>query len=237
MHRRTTRALAVPAAAALLALAACSSDDSSTEATGSSSAPGGTTATDDAMTDDTAMDGSMDGDCPSETDLAVEGSELEPGDDLEWVWAVSDDGPDVLNGDDQNMELGFATYELPEDPQFGIEIPVGVPDVPEGETFFNISLFSPDGPLEPGQVFIDQLVYDEDPAAYDGEINFFSFYVGADRDVLFADFEVTITDITIEHVCGTIEPVEGGSGATIEGEFVVDRIEYLDGDIPEGAEE
>ena len=145
--RRTTIGALTLATLPLLALTACSDDDTSDESTGATTA--GTAMTDDttmsdgtAMTDDTAM---SDGACPDETVLTIANTDTDADGELEASWALADDGPGYSNGDDTNMELAFSDFDFPEDEQFGIQIPVGVPsDLPEGDTFVNISMFNPD---------------------------------------------------------------------------------------------
>lgn len=239
--RRTTIGALTLATLPLLALTACSDDDTSDESTGATTA--GTAMTDDttmsdgtAMTDDTAM---SDGACPDETVLTIANTDTDADGELEASWALADDGPGYSNGDDTNMELAFSDFDFPEDEQFGIQIPVGVPsDLPEGDTFVNISMFNPDETIAADQTYIDQLVFDEDPTVADGKVNFFAAYLGSERLGTFGDVQVTITELTDERVCGTIETLGSEtqlqSLATVEGDFIVDRIEYLDGDTPTG---
>jgi hypothetical protein len=156
------------------------------------------------------------GDCPSETVL-----EINPG-----ATAGLTDGPvaDVeVFADwsmDQTADLVFSSYPFPEDPQFGLSAPVGVPEVPEGEYLFSVSLFAGvDKTLEPG-VFVD------DDAA-EPRIMFIDLYLGSERILPLGDHQVTITGITETEVCGTIE----GSGDTalqsfpfVTGEFVAPKV-------------
>lgn len=238
MRRTTVTALAV---VALLSVAGCSSDDTegsappSTEGGGTGSP--GTAAEASPGGEDTTSTSTGSADCPDESTMAFVNTETSDG-DVDVTWALTDDGPGVLNGDDQGLSVGLSSFEFPEDPQFGIEIPIDNADLPEGDVYLSVQIQNPDETLAAGQRFIDQTIYDagEDPTA-DGKVLFVAAWDGTERIGPLADVEVTITEITTEHICGTISTPETETDlqslAGVDATFVADRIEYLDGDIPE----
>jgi hypothetical protein len=213
--------IAIALSVAALAVVGCSGDDSTDTATGGTTADGASTATTEPM-----------GPCPSETSLTVTGNADYAG-PFDVEWGLADDGPGFLNGDDNSMDLAFASFDIPESDQFGIEIPTAGPDdPPEDGLYMSVSLQKIDGVIGADQTFIDQLLYDEAPETADGEINFIVVQQGTER-LLLDDIEVTLTELSEQTVCGTItssdtSDIQDLSG--VEGEFVVDRIEYLDGE-------
>lgn len=242
MRRTTLAALAI---VPLLAAAGCGGDDADDETSADapagagttvapSDAPDGTTPTDEGDDDEDAA-------CPEETTMSLSGTDVADG-DVDVTWALADGGPDVLNGDDQGLIVGLSSFEFPEDPQFGIEVPIDNTGLPEGDVFLSVQVYNPSATLAAGQRFIDQTAFDagEDPTA-DGKILFVSAWAGSERLGPLGDVEVTITDITLEQICGTVTTTgtetDLQSLAGVEATFVADRIEYLDGDIPEGAGE
>lgn len=127
---------------------------------------------------------------------------------IDIAWTLSEGGPHPTNtvDDDQNANLAFASYDIPADEQFGPSIPVGPPGAPEGELFVQISLFNPDGAIEVGQTFVDQIDFDDDPTLADGKINFYAAYLGDDR-LLPGDVTVEITEMTDEEICVSLTSV------------------------------
>lgn len=145
---------------------------------------------------------------------------------------LADKGPHPANTVDYDtaLDLAISGFEIEEDPQFGLTIPVGTPDVPDATFFATVSLFNPAGPIAAGQTYIDQLEYDDDPSAADGEINFYAAYWGSER-LLPGNLTLTITEITDEQVCGTVESATDTDLQTfvgIEGTFAADRIQALE---------
>ena len=97
---------------------------------------------------------------PCTNDLQVVNGEAEtattvPDGPFEAVTMWSEGGPHPDNDidEDQNLDLGFFTYEEPPDQQFGVSIPID-PDTPDGEHFLSFSLYNASGPIEAGQSFI-----------------------------------------------------------------------------------
>ena len=149
--------------------------------------------------------------------------------EAETMWTEGGPHPDNDIDEDQNMDLGFFTYVQDPDPQFGVSIPID-PDTPDGEHFLNFSIYNPDGPIEAGQTFIDQIDYDDDPTLADGEINFTFWEYGSDR-LLPGDITITITEVNDEQVCGELATVTQTDLQTfigIEGTFAADRSQFLE---------
>lgn len=127
---------------------------------------------------------------------------------IDIAWTLSEGGPHPANSVDydRNADLGFASYDIPADDQFGPRIPVGPPDAPEGELFVQISISNPDGPLEVGQTFVDQTDFDDDPSLADGKISFYAAYLGDER-LLPGDVRVEITEMTDDEICVSLASV------------------------------
>ena len=151
---------------------------------------------------------------------------------IDIAWTLSEGGPHPANtvDDDSNANLGFASYDIPTDDQFGDRIPVGPPDAPEGELFVHISIFNPDGPLEAGQTFVDQTDFDDDPTLADGKINFYAAYLGDDR-LLPGDVTVEITELTDDEICVSLTSVTETDLQTFvgfDGGVVFEREQSID---------
>lgn len=239
MIRRTRpMAAGLVSVALVLGLSACGGDggeDASTTsaaettAPASTSADGGTSTT--AAGDDTTTTVGADqsGDCVN--DLALKGSTasdgpIEPG----TFWADAGPHPDNTVDYDRTLELALANYEIPVDEQFGRGVPVGVPTVPDGGVILTayLSLSADQDPVSAGQQFTS--VTDAARIDSDGTLNSLVVYAGTER-VLMGDTTITITRITDDQVCGTIEGVaetEMQSFAVVEGTFVADRIQALE---------
>ena len=228
----TTKSLSLAAALALaLGAAACSSSDESTTSTGSggTSAPSGTAGGSSGTTESAA------GDCENAIEIVNADAEEVDGltdGEVDIVTAWSDEGPhpdNSVESDDHNMEFALASFEIEKDPQFGYSIPVGVPEVPDDEFYLSISIYSEDVIAE-GMTFVEETTTGTTLSAPDGEINFISVYWGPDR-LLPGDVELTITEMTDDYVCGTLESTTDTSLQTfvgVEGTFKVDRIQALE---------
>ena len=118
----------------------------------------------------------------------------------------------------------------PIDDQFGPKIPVGPPGAPEGELFVQLSIVNPDGPLEVGQTFVDQIDYDDDPTLADGKINFYAAYLGDDR-LLPGDVTVEITELTDNEICVSLTSITETDLQTFvgfDGGVVFEREQSID---------
>lgn len=162
--------------------------------------------------DETSTPADDDTDCSNSVEIVNAEAEqdvtdLEDG-PVDIAWTLSEGGPHPSNtvDDDQNANLAFASYDIPADEQFGDRIPVGPPGAPEGGLFVQISLFNPDGAIEVGQTFVDQIDFDDDPTLADGKINFYAAYFGDDR-LLPGDVTVEITEMTDEEICVSLTSV------------------------------
>lgn len=209
----------IPAAlvTAGLLLAACGGDDDESAADTTAASETTAVGTDTTVTEEpaeTTTTAAEDG-CPAETVLEINNG----------ATAGLTDGPvaDIevfADWSDPTVDLVFSSYPFPEDPQFGLSAPVGVPDVPEGAYLFELSLFAGvDKTLEPS-VFVD------DDAA-EPRIQFIDLSFGSERILPLGDHQVTITEITETEVCGTID----GSGDTalqsfpfVTGAFVAPKV-------------
>lgn len=214
--------------------AACSSDDSSTDEETTTTAAG----TDEAGTDEAGDGGSEEAAEPAEADTCV--NELvftgevdgAPSGPFETEMVLADEGPHPDNTVDYDgsLQVAISGVEIEEDPQFGLSIPVGTPDLPEGAQWVNFSLALPEGQvISAGQTFIDQLEFTEG-GEHDGEINFIAAYDGTERLTLGTPV-VTITEITDEQVCGQIAmttETDLQSFVGVEGTFAADRIQALE---------
>ena len=148
------------------------------------------------------------------------------------AWTLSEGGPHPANtvDDDSDANLGFASYDIPADDQFGPKIPVGPPGAPEGELFVQLSIVNPDGPLEVGQTFVDQIDYDDDPTLADGKINFYAAYLGDDR-LLPGDVTVEITELTDNEICVSLTSITETDLQTFvgfDGGVVFEREQSID---------
>lgn len=205
----------------LLALAftlgavACS-DDSDDTASDDTTADAGS---DDTASDDTSADTepadttttTEAGPCPSETTLEILNSE-----GLDGEMDIVTEFADVTLG--ESADLVFATYEIEEDPQFGLSAPVGDPGAPDGGLIFQVSL---DGD---GEIVAGEYPDDDDAAA---RISFISMYNGSERINPLGDHTLTITEITEEQICGEITGVgetDLQSFPYLEGTFVVPAV-------------
>jgi hypothetical protein len=143
------------------------------------------------------------------------------------MWADQGPHPDNTVDYDGSLELAFFTTEQEPDPQFGISIPID-PDTPDGEHFVSIRL-STDGVIGADQVYVDRSVIDDRDDA-DGTIIFSYWEYGSIR-LLPGNFEMTITELTDEVVCGeiaTTTQTELQQFIGLEGTFVADRSQYLE---------
>ena len=197
-------------------------DDSSTTAASGTDEPG-----DDGDTTTTADDASD----PCVNDLTLSGSEsadgpIEPG----TFWADAGPHPDNTVDYDRTLELALAGFEIPVDEQFGRGVPVGVPEVPEGGIILTayLSRSADQEPIAEGQQFTSET--DAARVDTDGTINNLGVWAGSER-LLIGDTTITITALTDDEVCGTIEGVaetDLQTFAVVEGSFVADRIQALE---------
>lgn len=242
-------------AALSLLVAACGGDDDDPVASDDTSIDD--TAIDDTAIDDDSTDGTVD---PAESGIVdddaddtstPDGNDTECSNSVEVVnaeaeedvtgladgpidiaWTLSEGGPHPSNSvdDDQNANLAFASYDIPADEQFGDRIPVGPPDAPEGELFVQISLFNPDGPIEVGQTFVDQIDFDDDPTLADGKINFYAAFLGDDR-LLPGDVTVEITEMSDDEICVSLTSITQTDLQTFvgfDGGVVFEREQSID---------
>ena len=215
---------------------ATSSDDSSSE---EASANDGDGDIDDAVGDDEPeVDAADDEPDLCVNDLAIVNADAETAATLSdgpleavTMWSEGGPHPDNDIDEDQNVDFGFFSYVQEPDPQFGVSIPIAS-EAPEGEHFLNFSLYNPDGPIAPGQRFVDQITFDDDPAA-DGEINFTAWYVGSTR-LLISQPEITITEVNDEQICGEITSrtdTDLQQFIGVEGTFALDRSQHLEAEL------
>lgn len=237
MYAGLARRLTIAALTGALALGAvaCGGDDgddsaaTTTTADGPSTSAGsggGETGGGDATT--TTADDAAD---PCVNDLRLSGSEIadgpiEPG----TFWADAGPHPDNTVDYDRTLELALAGFELPVDEQFGRGVPVGVPEVPEGGVILTayLSRGVDQDPIAEGQQFTSET--DAARVDTDGTINNIGVWAGSER-LLIGDTTITITALTDDEVCGTIEGVaetDLQTFAVVEGTFVADRIQALD---------
>lgn len=157
---------------------------------------------------------------------------------IEPVSVLADQGPHPANTVDYDSSLSIAISEteIVADEQFGLGIPIGAPDnLAEDALYLSLSFFNEKGAVEVGQVYVDQLDYDA--ATDDGKINSTLLNFGSKR-LLPGSFEVTLTEITDERVCGEITTVTRTDLQTfvgVEGTFVADRIQALEAESESGA--
>lgn len=218
-----------------LITAGCGSDDADT-----GSGASGTAGTSEATTTSEA------GPCPTETMLELVNGEAAVGFSGEPLGLAS--GPiDVATefadaSGEGGADLVFATYEIPEDPQFGLSAPVGDPGAPAGSLYFNISITTGgDGALgvgdyralEPGEGAIGSPgdITDPDASIPDvpPSVNFEILYEGPER-ISIGDHSVTLTEVTDTRLCGEITgdtrqtDLQAQGFPVIDGPFIIDRI-------------
>lgn len=237
MHAGPVRRLAIAALTGALALTAvgCGGDDGGESAATTTTAgdPSTTAAsgTDEPGDDDASTTTADDASDPCVNDLRLSGSEtadgpIEPG----TFWADAGPHPDNTVDYDRTLELALAGFEIPVDEQFGRGVPVGVPEVPEGGVILTayLSRSADQEPIAEGQQFTSES--DAARVDTDGTINNLGVWAGSER-LLMGDTTITITALTDDEVCGTIEGVaetDLQSFAVVEGTFVADRIQALD---------
>ncbi len=154
-----------------------------------------------------------DGPCPAATSLTIANLNGSPHlDGVEATFEPTSGFADVTL--DKTADFVFTTYEFPEDPQFGMAAPTGNPDVPDGELIFQISIEAAGDALAAGE-------FTEDGAA-GGRVSTNSMYRGSSRIIPMVDHSLELTEITAEHLCGTITAAEG-SFPGVSGRFKVDR--------------
>ena len=226
----TTKSLSVAAALALaLGTAACSkTEESSGGSTGGTSAPSGTAGG--------SSSGTMEKAGGCENDLEIVNAQAEDVDgltdgpiDVVTAWADEGPHPDNTVDYDHNLEFAIATFQIEKDPQFGYGIPVGVPEVPEGEFYLSVSVYS-DEVIGDGMTFTEETTTGTTVSPSDGEINFYSAYYGSER-LLPGDPVVEITELTDDYVCGSITSTTDTSLQTfmgVEGTFKLDRIQAME---------
>lgn len=226
-------------AAAVVAVAGCSSDDGRTStadvtttaaASGSASTPAGSTPGSGSTPANTGS--AVGAEC--ENDLRIVNAEAEPeaglsDGEIDVVTAWADGGPhpdNTVTVDDTNLELMIADYEYPKDPQFGYSIPVGIPDVPDGNLVLVFDVSTDSDLIEDGQEFVESTSTE----SADGTITNYGYFAGSER-LLASGTVLTITSITDEVVCGTLASETSTSTQQfvgIEGTFRADRIQALE---------
>lgn len=216
-------------AVAMLALGACSSSNETS--TSSSTTAGGSGTSAPATTPGTTAKAGCTNALEIVNSKAAEDVELEDREiDVETAWADEGPHPDNTVDYDKSLEGAIAEFEIPYDDQFGYSIPVGTPDAPDGKLYVSFSLQLKEGDkIAAGQTFVDSTSKETG----DGEINFYAAYLGEDR-LLPGEPTITITEITDEQVCGTIESVTKTDLQTfvgIEGTFALDRIQALEAEM------
>lgn len=168
--------------------------------------PGGSTGLPDGAPDTSATAGP----CPEGTTLTLVDS-----DGTTRRVDVVTEFADVTLGD--TADLVFASYEIPEDPQFGVSAPVGDPQAPVGGTIVQFTLFGGDNDAFPTGTYV------EDDAATP-RIMFAAAYDGPTRINPLGDHTIEITEVTTDHLCGTITGI-GDTGLQtlpyVEGDFLI----------------
>jgi hypothetical protein len=218
---------------ALLAAGACS-DDSTTSTTTAAGGGGGASTTAAPSESTTSTTAEPDG-CA--TDISVVNADaagLEGLVDrqLEVVSLLADQGPHPANtvDYDSSLSLAISEVEILADEQFGLGIPIDVPEnIGDDDVYFSFSFFNEDEAVAAGQLYIDQLDYDAEQ--HDGKLNSTVAYYGTER-LLPGSVEITITEITDDQVCGTISTITETDLQTfvgIEGTFAAERIQALEG--------
>lgn len=165
-------------------------------------------------------------------DLVVTGSEADDG-PVAVVTAITDDGPHPANTVDSDAILSgaVATYALEPDPQFGLSIPVGVPEVPDDGLIylFTLTLDDTAGTIAAGATFTDAAEGTEDA---DGRIANHGLYSGASGRINpLGPTTIEINEIDDEWVCGTITSVgrtDIQTFPTLNGTFAAERIQALE---------
>lgn len=165
-------------------------------------------------------------------DLVVTGSDADDG-PLAVAMAITDDGPHPANTVDSDAILSgaVATYELEADPQFGLGIPVGVPEVPDDGLIyvFTLALTDTAGTIAAGATFTDATEGPEDAA---GRIANHGLYSGTSGRINpLGPTTIEINEITDEWVCGTITSVgqtDIQAFPTLNGTFAAERLQALE---------
>ena len=154
-----------------------------------------------------------DGPCPAETALTIANLNGSPHlDGVEAAFSPTSGFADVTM--DKTASFVFTSYEFEADPQFGMSAPTGNPDAPEGGLIFQITIEAAGDALAAGE-------FTEEGAA-GGRVSTNSMYKGSSRIVPMVDHSVELTEITAEHLCGTITAADG-SFPGVSGRFKVDR--------------
>ncbi|MCB9614846.1 MAG: hypothetical protein H6721_04955 [Sandaracinus sp.] len=110
-----------------------------------------------------------------------------------------------------SLSLAFTTYTI-ERGQFGISVPTGIPTVPEGGMIFRMELSG--SPLAVGEYTTE--------GGSGGRLAATSFFHSRGRVLPLAPHQLTITELTDDHVCGELS-VEGDSASpAVVGRFRAD---------------
>lgn len=150
---------------------------------------------------------------------------------LDVVWSLGEGGPHPLNdidSYDRRSDIGFATYDIPADDQFGARVPIDG-ESPDGEIFMSIGFETDEGVLFGPGLYIDEMedaLPDESPK---GEINAIQIEFGGER-VIPREPKVTVVEVTDDEICGQITMVTETDLQTfmaIEGTFAVPREQAL----------
>ena len=154
-----------------------------------------------------------DGPCPESTSLTIANGGGSPHlEGVEPTFEPTSAFADVTMN--ESASFVFTSYEFEADPQFGMSAPTGNPDAPEGGLIFQIAINAAGDSLAPGE-------FTED-GAEGGRVTFSSMYHGSNRVLPMEDYSLELTEITDEHLCGTITATEG-SFPGVSGRFKVDR--------------
>ncbi len=226
---RATRLSTALLVAALLLTGCGGSDDADTTAPESTAAPTDAPDGDEAPTPQQVPE-EPDDECRN--DLVVTGSEDDDG-PVSVAMAIADDGPHPANTVDSDSILSgaIATYELEADPQFGLGIPVGVPDVPDDGLIyvFTLTLTDTAGTIAAGSTFTDAAEGEGDAT---GRIANHGLYSGTSGRINpLGPTTIEINEITDEWVCGTITSVgetDIQTFPTLNGTFAAERVQALE---------
>lgn len=162
--------------------------------------------------------------------LEVTGSEASDG-PLDGT-SISQGGPapDALDSELGNMSFAFSSGVIEPDPQFGLTVPVGIPELDPDEVMLLVSISNEGGAeIAEGDRFTSSTATDRLPD--DGSIGNIALFSGAEDRLTIQDVALTITAIEDERFCGTVEAL-GDSAiqelVVVEGSFTAERSELAD---------
>lgn len=221
MRTSLRSALLVAATSVLVsASVACGNDDDPTTTTSATTTSAASPADADADADGATGDGSDsaatdDGNCPPATLITVTTAAGTTSIDAATSYI------DVLGDNEsatgpQSATLTFASYAIPVDEARGILMPTLGGD----QVLATVSIENTAGPIAAGENYVDQTDHPESPT----QVNSFQLYTAAGRSLPTEDHEVTFTEVTADHACGTVIPI-GTEQDRVEVLFVAERID------------